>query len=105
MAKLGIAACAAVAAPSSGCSAYVARPAWQHGKDCAKRTIADVSAVADNVAVYDDDYGGWLTTAGTSIAAPLIAGVYALAGNAAACQRSVRRHLGKQRPHHRLESR
>ena len=71
------------AATSSGCSAYTAKPAWQHDKDCAKRTIADVSAVADNVAVYDDDYGGWLTAGGTSIAAPLIAGVYALARNAA----------------------
>ena len=69
-------------APGSGCSAYVAKPAWQHDRDCAMRTIADVAAVADNVAIYDADYGGWLTVAGTSVAAPLIAGVYGLAGNA-----------------------
>ena len=30
----------------SGCSAYVAKPAWQHDPHCGVRTIADVSAVA-----------------------------------------------------------
>ena len=73
-------------AGGSGCSAYVAKPAWQHDKHCPGRTVADVSAVADNVPVYDSFYGGWLTVGGTSISSPLIAGVYALAGNA----RSVR---------------
>jgi len=53
---------------------------------CSKRTVADVAAVADpntGVAVYDS-YGssGWLVFGGTSVAAPLIALVYALAGNA-----------------------
>jgi len=48
--------------------------------------VADVAAVADpntGVAVYDS-YGssGWLVFGGTSVAAPLIASVYALAGNA-----------------------
>lgn len=71
----------------SGCSAYVPKPAWQKDKLCSKRTIADVSAVADPstpVAVYDTygSAGGWLALGGTSAAAPLIAGVYALAGNA-----------------------
>ncbi len=47
------------------------------------RTTADVAAVAWNVAIYEADFGGWLEIGGTSIAAPLIAGVYALAGNAA----------------------
>ncbi len=70
----------------SGCSAYVTKPAWQHDKHCPGRTVADVSAVASNVPVYDSFYGGWLTVDGTSISSPLIAGVYALAGNA----RSVR---------------
>jgi subtilase family serine protease len=68
----------------SGCSAYVAKPSWQHDKACRMRTIADVSALAWNIAIYEKHFGGWVTVGGTSAAAPLIAGVYALAGNAAA---------------------
>lgn len=70
-------------ASASGCSAYFAKPAWQHGAHCAMRTTTDVSAVSANVAAYSKDFGGWVTVAGTSISAPLIAGVYGLAGNAA----------------------
>ncbi len=70
-------------ASASGCSAYVTKPAWQHDTHCAMRTTADVSAVGWNVAAYSKDYGGWVTVGGTSISAPLIAGVYGLAGNAA----------------------
>ncbi|MEW2516640.1 peptidase S8 [Actinacidiphila alni] len=73
----------------SGCSAYDAKQSWQKDTGCAKRTIADVSAVADpatGVAVYDS-YGvtaGWYTFGGTSVASPVIAGVYALAGTPSA---------------------
>jgi hypothetical protein len=70
----------------SGCSAYTAKPAWQHDPLCGTRTTADVSAVADPdtpVAVYDSGDGGWIAVGGTSVASPIIAGVYALAGNAA----------------------
>jgi hypothetical protein len=67
----------------SGCSAYVRKPAWQHDKHCDLRTVADVSALASNVAVNDQARKGWLLVGGTSVAAPLIAGVYGLAGNAA----------------------
>jgi len=69
----------------SGCSAYDAKPTWQTDTGCAKRTIADVSAVADpatGVAVYDS-YGGdsgWEVFGGTSASSPIIASVYALAG-------------------------
>ena len=70
-------------AGGSGCSAYVPKPAWQHDRHCPGRTVADVSAVADHVAIYNKTYGGWVSVAGTSIAAPLIAGIYGLAGNAA----------------------
>lgn len=69
----------------SGCSAYDAKPTWQTDTGCARRTISDVSAVADpatGVSVYDS-YGvtaGWYTFGGTSASAPLIAAVYALAG-------------------------
>ena len=45
----------------------------------------DVSADADpntGAAVYDTARGGWMQVGGTSLAAPLIAGVYGLAANA-----------------------
>jgi subtilase family serine protease len=75
----------------SGCSAYVTKPAWQKDTGCTGRSVADVAAVADpatGVAVYDS-YGAtgganWLVFGGTSVASPVIAGIYALAGNAAA---------------------
>jgi subtilase family serine protease len=68
-------------AGGSGCSAYVPRPSWQHRVLCPGRTIADVAAVAWNVPIYNKAWGGWITVGGTSAAAPLIAGVYGLAGN------------------------
>jgi hypothetical protein len=71
-------------AAASGCSAYVAKPSWQRDPHCPGRTVADVAAVATDVPIYNKDYGGWVTVAGTSIAAPLIAGVYGLAGDRAA---------------------
>jgi hypothetical protein len=70
----------------SGCSAYVSKPSWQTDSGCTRRTIADVSAVADpntGVSVYDTyRAGGWLVFGGTSVSAPLVGSVYALAGNA-----------------------
>lgn len=73
----------------SGCSAYVAKPAYQHDKHCQMRTIADVSADADpytGVAVRDTvAYGGeqgWFVVDGTSASSPFVAGVVGLAGNA-----------------------
>jgi len=71
----------------SGCSAYITKPSWQTDGGCARRTVADVSAIADpntGVAVYDSyayrGASGWLVFGGTSVAAPVIAGVYALGG-------------------------
>ncbi len=73
----------------SGCSAYEPRPSWQNStfaahSGCTRRAEADVSAVADidtPVAVYDSyGKGGWLRAGGTSAAAPLITGIYALGG-------------------------
>jgi subtilase family serine protease len=70
----------------SGCSAFITKPSWQKDGGCSRRTVADVSAVADpntGVAVYDTyRVGGWLVFGGTSVAAPIIGSVYALAGNA-----------------------
>ncbi|MGP8101743.1 MAG: S8 family serine peptidase [Candidatus Cybelea sp.] len=64
-----------------GCS-VVNKPSWQHDKGCTLRTGNDVSAVAWNAAEYDT-YGnsGWFTVGGTSVSSPLVAGIFALAGN------------------------
>jgi subtilase family serine protease len=75
------------AGAGSGCSLFMAKPSWQKERLCDKRTVADVSAVADPatpVASYDT-FGapGWVAVGGTSVATPLIAGLFALAGNAA----------------------
>ncbi|HEU5420282.1 MAG TPA: S8 family serine peptidase [Streptosporangiaceae bacterium] len=70
------------AAGSSGCSAYVGKPGWQHDAHCPGRTVADISAIAADVPIFNAAWGGWITVAGTSAAAPFIAGVYGLAGNA-----------------------
>ncbi len=74
---------------SSGCSAYIPKPSWQTDSGCSKRTVADVAADADpntGVSVYDSyryqGLRGWLVFGGTSVAAPIIASVNALAGTA-----------------------
>ncbi len=74
----------------SGCSLYESQPAWQSSLSltgCARRIIADVSADADpdtGAAVYDttpySGYRGWFQVGGTSLASPIIAATYALAG-------------------------
>jgi subtilase family serine protease len=79
----------------SGCSADDPQPSWQSSNAtiagvCGKRAVADVSADADpntGVSVYDSfryqGASGWLVFGGTSVASPITASVYALAGNAA----------------------
>jgi len=81
----------------SGCSAYLSPQPWQTSLGAwsltgcgTKRAIADVAAVADpatGAAVYDtttyQGRSGWFKVGGTSLSAPLIAGVYALAADAA----------------------
>ena len=72
----------------SGCSSTYAKPSWQHDSGCSKRAVADVSAVADpntGVAVYGPNSSGnsaWMVFGGTSVAAPLIGGVYGNNGGA-----------------------
>ncbi len=72
----------------SGCSKIFAKPAWQTDPGCKRRTDADVAAVADpasGVAVYGPNNQGastWLIFGGTSVAAPLIGGVYGANGGA-----------------------
>ncbi len=71
----------------SGCSAYVAKPSWQHDPACSRRTVGDVAADADpntGVAVYDS-YGStgganWYVFGGTSVATPIIGAIYAADG-------------------------
>jgi subtilase family serine protease len=69
----------------SGCSTIYAKPPWQTDS-CGFRMEADVSAVADpntGVAVYGPVFGqfsGWMVFGGTSVAAPLIGGIYGVNG-------------------------
>lgn len=79
----------------SGCSAYDPKPTWQRDSGCSRRTVADVSAVADpntGVAVYDSTASGtnvgWQVFGGTSAAAPLVAATFALAPTPAAAATS-----------------
>jgi subtilase family serine protease len=79
----------------SGCSLYLPAQSWQTSDPnwpltgCgSKRGVADVAADADpntGAAVYDTTkyrgQAGWFQVGGTSLSSPLIAGVYALAGN------------------------
>ena len=84
-------------AGGGGCSTVFGAPSWQaalagwSGVGCAgERAVADIAADADpytGVAVADSldpecEYGGqhWCTLGGTSLASPLIAAVFALAG-------------------------
>lgn len=74
------------AGAGSGCSGYESQPSFQNlgMTGCARRAMADVSAVANpntGVAVYVT-YGGagWGVFGGTSASAPIIAATYALAG-------------------------
>ncbi len=74
---------------SSGCSAFIPKPSWQTDTGCSKRTVADVSAVADpntGVAVYDTygGQGGWNVYGGTSVSSPLVAAIFALTGQTGA---------------------
>ncbi len=69
----------------AGCSAFEPKPTWQHDAGCSRRTVADVSAVADpatGVWVYDT-YGTSAALSiigGTSVASPIIGALFALAG-------------------------
>jgi len=72
----------------SGCSAVYAKPSWQTDTGCARRSLADVSAVADpatGVAVYGPttnvSTAGWQVYGGTSASAPIIAATYASQGS------------------------
>jgi subtilase family serine protease len=68
----------------SGCSAYIPKPVWQTDLGCDHRTEGDVAVDADpntGVAIFDSNERGWGQFGGTSVSAPVIAAIYALAGN------------------------
>ncbi len=71
--------------PGSGCSVVFDKPAFQTDTGCSKRSVADVSAVADpttGLAVYNTYQSpGWAKYGGTSLSSPLIAATYALGGS------------------------
>lgn len=92
------------AGAGSGCSKVERKPSWQQDRRCPRRMVADVAAVANpatGLGVYDtfnncplallcdgmistgtaQGLNGWAQVGGTSLAAPIIASVYALAGN------------------------
>jgi len=91
----------ALGAGGGGCSTRFGAPAWQThlavwpSTACGtNRLVADVAAVGDSLTGFDiyDSYNcgaqcgdappGWQTVGGTSLAAPIIAATYALAGGA-----------------------
>jgi subtilase family serine protease len=75
----------------SGCSAYEPQPSWQASISlitaaCSDRVDNDTAADADpntGAAIYDtsNNNGGWNEVGGTSESSPIIASVFALAGN------------------------
>ncbi|MBV9992005.1 MAG: peptidase S8 [Alphaproteobacteria bacterium] len=71
-----------------GCSTVYAKPAWQTWPGCTRRVDNDVAAVGDpatGVAVYgpvSSTASGWMVFGGTSVSAPIIAGVYGVNGGA-----------------------
>jgi N-acetylneuraminic acid mutarotase len=73
----------------SGCSADVTKPLFQAGiSACSTRADTDLSADADpntGLAIYNTySDAGWDVIGGTSLSAPIIASIYALAGTPAA---------------------
>jgi subtilase family serine protease len=81
------------ATPSAVGGKGVPKPKWQDNSGCNYRSDADVSAQAGcspGVAEYSSQYEGWVDTCGTSVATPLLAGIYALTGNA------KKHHTGKK---------
>jgi len=76
----------------SGCSTVFAKPAWQKKTGCAMRIVGDTAAVADpdtGVAVYD---AGWSIVGGTSVATPIVGGIFAVNGSPVNAAASIYAH-------------
>jgi subtilase family serine protease len=72
-----------------GCARGIKKPKWQSivpNSVCAYRIANDTAAEAgcvQGVAMYDTyGYYGWIAICGYSVPAPLVAGIFGLAGNA-----------------------
>jgi subtilase family serine protease len=82
----------------SGCSTTYAKPTWQKDTGCSKRTVADVSAIADpntGVAVFapsSASASAWLVFGGTSVAAPLVGGIFANNGGTVSSASTIYSH-------------
>ena len=86
----------------SGCSAIYPKPAWQTDPLCTRRMLNDVAAVAapaTGVATYGPigpgGTSGWMVFGGTSVGAPLVAGIYAAAGATPTAARSLWLHAAR----------
>lgn len=67
-------------ATTSGCSTITAKPSWQTDVGCSMRTVADISFFGDPSTCFSAYFGAWACGTGTSLGAPAIAAIYALAG-------------------------
>lgn len=73
----------------SGCSRFEPKPSYQQDAGCPRRSENDVSAVAEDLSVYDTSHPqgsgnlpAWITVDGTSAATPIVAAVEALSEGA-----------------------
>ncbi|WP_294073228.1 hypothetical protein [Sphingomonas sp.] len=84
----------------SGCSTTYAKPAFETDGLCTKRMEADVAAVGDpntGVAVYGPasrSRSGWMVFGGTSVAAPLVGGIYGVTGHGPGDANNLWKNLG-----------
>ena len=95
-------------ATGSGCSTIVRKPDWQTDRGCAMRTMNDVAVVGDpatGVAAFMTGLGGWNVLGGTSVGAPIVAGMYALAGNGASLHSGARHLYSHRAEFHNVDGR
>ena len=77
----------------SGCSTVFPKPNWQTDSGCAMRTNNDVAAVASTssaVAIYYN--GSWGEVGGTSVATPLVGGLFGANGGAVHAASTIYSH-------------
>jgi subtilase family serine protease len=80
----------------SGCSTVFKKPKWQTDKGCTMRTNNDVAAVASPgtaVAIYYD--GSWGEVGGTSVATPLVGGIFGANGGTVNAAGTIYSHKTK----------
>ena len=81
-------------ATGSGCSGQIAKPAWQNDTGCVTRSESDISADADpNSGGVIFSNGAKYVVGGTSMATPIVAAMFALAGNASTLGGTAGKHI------------